>query len=164
MRYVRPPAEAAWLLVSNPLSAVWAAPAFMLAGSTGGGLPILATVALAISFGGASIGRYGLDYFARARRSSSAATSARRRSPPEYLTTNGTRPGAYAPGRAASKRHYDSHLSSSTSATLPSVSGISRISTPPQCLQISTAASRESRLAPVGKCTGFELGKDHSFV
>ena len=41
------------------------APAFLLAGTTSSGLPLLLTVGLAITFGGASIGLYGLNYFAK---------------------------------------------------------------------------------------------------
>lgn len=39
--------------------------AFLLAGSTSGGLPILLTTALALSFAGPTLGRFGLDYLAR---------------------------------------------------------------------------------------------------
>jgi hypothetical protein len=39
--------------------------AFLLAGSTSGGLPILLTVALAIAVGGKTAGVYGLDFFAQ---------------------------------------------------------------------------------------------------
>lgn len=39
--------------------------AFLLAGSTSGGLPILLTVGIALSFAGTTVGRFGLDYLAR---------------------------------------------------------------------------------------------------
>jgi thiosulfate dehydrogenase [quinone] large subunit len=39
--------------------------AFLLAGSTSSGLPILLTVALALTLSGKTAGFYGLDYFAR---------------------------------------------------------------------------------------------------
>ncbi len=39
--------------------------AFLLAGSTSGGLPILVTVGLALSMAGPTVGRFGIDYFAR---------------------------------------------------------------------------------------------------
>ena len=49
----------------SAVMAVVMALAFLLAGSTSGGLPILLAVGLAITFGGAAIGTYGLDRFAR---------------------------------------------------------------------------------------------------
>ena len=39
--------------------------AFLLAGSTSGGLPILLTVGLALSLAGPTVGRFGLDYVVR---------------------------------------------------------------------------------------------------
>ncbi len=39
--------------------------AFLLAGSTSGGLPILLTVGLAVAMAGSTVGYYGLDTFAR---------------------------------------------------------------------------------------------------
>ena len=49
----------------SALMGVVVALAFLLAGTTSSGLPLLLTVGLALTFGGASIGLYGLDYFAR---------------------------------------------------------------------------------------------------
>ncbi len=47
------------------LMAAVMAPAFLLAGSTSGGLPILLTVALAVTMAGSTVGYYGLDTVAR---------------------------------------------------------------------------------------------------
>ena len=49
----------------SALMGVVMALAFLLAGTTSSGLPILLTVGLALTFGGASIGLFGLDYLAR---------------------------------------------------------------------------------------------------
>jgi thiosulfate dehydrogenase [quinone] large subunit len=49
----------------SSVMAVLMALAFLLAGSTSGGLPILLTVGLALSFAGPTVGLFGIDYFAR---------------------------------------------------------------------------------------------------